>query len=210
MIDKNINTEQRILEAAKQVFMQKGMKAATTQEIADIAGVNKALLHYYFRTKEKLHLAVFQDVMNNNLPGMTGLMVAYKPLVQRIRGFVSVYIDLLSANNYLVYFLVHEIQQNPDRFIQQFNHFEPQRLLRIISHSLHKENIRHVSATDLMVNMVSLCAFSFIISPLLNNIIFKDNKEDAALFLLRRKQTVSDFIINSLYYEHHKTNPHTC
>jgi len=204
MIDKNINTEQRILEAAKQVFMQKGMKAATTQEIADIAGVNKALLHYYFRSKEKLHLAVFQDIMNVSLPGIAGVMISYQPLAQRIRNFVSGYINLLNTNNYLVYFLVHEIQQNPERLIQQFNHFEPQRFIRIINHSLHKENIRHVSAIDLMVNMVSLCAFSFIISPLLNNIIFKDDEEKAGQFFRRRKQVVSDFIINSLYHEHPK------
>jgi len=208
MIDKNINTEQRILEAAKQVFMRKGMKAATTQEIADIAGVNKALLHYYFRTKEKLYLAVFQDVMNTNVPNLVGIMAAYQPLVQRIRAFVSAYIDILSANSYLAYFLVAEMQQNPEQFTQQFNHILPQRLLRIINHSLHKEHISHISAVDLMVNMLSLCVFPFIVSPLLNNVIFKNDEEKAAHFFLQRKQSVSDFIINSLYYEKHDTHAH--
>jgi AcrR family transcriptional regulator len=208
MIDRNINTEQRILEAAKQVFMRKGMKAATTQEIANLAGVNKALLHYYFRTKEKLYLAVFQDVIKINVPNLVGIMTAYQPFVKRIRAFVSAYIDMLSANSYLAYFLVYEIQQNPEQFTQQFNHILPQRMFRIINHSLHKEHITHISATDLMVNIVSLCVFPFIISPLLNNVMFKNDQASAAHFFLQRKQSVSDFIINSLYYERHETHLH--
>ncbi|MDR0296019.1 MAG: TetR/AcrR family transcriptional regulator [Prevotellaceae bacterium] len=210
MINNNINTEQRILEAAKQVFMQKGMKVATTQEIADIAGVNKALLHYYFRNKEKLHLAVFQDIIKTYLPNLVGIMIARQPLEQRIRAFVSAYIDVLSANSYLAQFLVHEIQQNTERFMQQFMHLAPERLIRIVNHSLYKENIRHITAVDLMVNMLSLCVFPFIVKPMLNHIIFKDEELMSERFFLQRKQTVSDFIINSLYYENHKTIRHTC
>ena len=201
MINNNINTEQRILEAAKQVFMQKGMKVATTQEIADIAGVNKALLHYYFRNKEKLHLAVFQDIMKTYMPNLVGIMIARQPLAQRIRNFVSAYIDVLSANSYLAQFLVHEIQQNTERFVQQFTHLAPQRIIRVVDHSLYKENIRHITAVDLMVNIVSLSIFPFIIQPMLNHIIFKDDETMSDKFFLQRKQTVSDFIINSLYYE---------
>jgi AcrR family transcriptional regulator len=208
MINNNINTEQRILEAAKQVFIQKGMKAATTQEIANTAGVNKALLHYYFRNKEKLYLAVFQDIIKNNLPNLAGIMVTRRPLSTRIRAFISAYIDLLNTNKYLVYFLVHELQHSPDRFIQQFNHLEPQRLFCVLNHSLRKEHIHHISAIDLMVNMVSLCACPFIVYPMLNIIIFGKDEAMSEHFFIQRKQTVSDFIINSLYHENHQNIRH--
>ncbi len=200
MTEKDINTEQRILAAAKQLFMQKGMKATTTQEIATVAGVNKALLHYYFRSKEKLHLAVFQDVMKINLPGLVGIMIARRPFAERIRAFVAVYIDVLSHNSFLAHFLVHEIQQNPDRFIQLFNQFEPQRMFKIINRQLQKEGICHLSAIDLMINMVSMCIFPFIITPVIDHVIFKD-QDEAKFFLLSRKQSVADFIINALYHE---------
>ena len=60
MVNK-INTESRILEAAKEVFIAKGFDGARMQEIADTAEINKALLHYYFRNKDKLFEAVFED-----------------------------------------------------------------------------------------------------------------------------------------------------
>lgn len=205
MNNKDINTEQRILSAAKQVFMQKGMKAATTQEIADVAGVNRALLHYYFRSKEKLHIAVFREVMNVNMPNLTGIMIARRPFAERIRTFISAYMDVLAANSYLAQFLVYELQTHPDRFIQLLNATNPQRLLRIIDHTLHKEGIHHVAAVDLMVNMVSMCIFPFIIKPVLDNVIFKDSQTADAVFLAHRKQHVSDFIINALYHECRKT-----
>jgi AcrR family transcriptional regulator len=55
------NTEERILDAAKKVFMQKGSAGARMQDIADAAGINKALLHYYFRSKEKLFEVIFRE-----------------------------------------------------------------------------------------------------------------------------------------------------
>ena len=63
-----VDTEARILEAAHRVFVRRGVAAARTQEIADEAGVNKALLHYYYRSKEKLANAVFLQAARAMFP----------------------------------------------------------------------------------------------------------------------------------------------
>jgi TetR/AcrR family transcriptional regulator len=63
-------TERKILQAAREVFQRKGLYGARMQEIADAAGINKALLHYYFRNKDKLFDAIFSDVFQNFIPGL--------------------------------------------------------------------------------------------------------------------------------------------
>ncbi|HNA17232.1 MAG TPA: helix-turn-helix domain-containing protein, partial [Ferruginibacter sp.] len=61
MAKHNKDTEQKILESARNVFIQKGLAGARMQDIADHAGVNKALLHYYFTSKDKLFNIVFEQ-----------------------------------------------------------------------------------------------------------------------------------------------------
>ena len=68
MIIQEADTEQLILEAAKKVFFNKGFDGARMQEIADVAGINKALLHYYFRSKDKLFEAIFFDAFQQFIP----------------------------------------------------------------------------------------------------------------------------------------------
>ena len=80
MVEKDLNTEQKIHEAAKTVFIRKGLEGARMQEIADEAGINKALLHYYFRTKDKLFEAVFADAFYKMVPNIIGSLKSDIPL----------------------------------------------------------------------------------------------------------------------------------
>ena len=109
------STEERILEAAKKVFIRKGMYGARMQEIADEAGINKALLHYYFRSKNKLFEAIFQEAFHEFVPNAFGILKSDMPFEEKIRLFVSNYIDLISTNPFLPIFIINEINQNPDR-----------------------------------------------------------------------------------------------
>ena len=83
MGSKEFSTEQTILQAAKKVFIQKGMEGARMQEIADEAGINKALLHYYFRSKDKLFEAIFQDAILKFIPDMMEMLQSYHQLHSR-------------------------------------------------------------------------------------------------------------------------------
>jgi AcrR family transcriptional regulator len=198
MKTNELSTEEVILEAAKKVFLQKGLKGATTQEIADEAGVNKALLHYYFRSKESLYLAIFANLMKSKLPSMAGILISREPVATTVTRFVSAYFELLTANLYLPNFLIMDLQQNPERIVGLFTQTDPRRMFRILNAKLRRDGIRHITAEHLMMNTVSLCLFPFIIRPMIDGVIFKDDEAAKNVFLAQRKQVVIDFILNAL------------
>jgi AcrR family transcriptional regulator len=193
-----LNTEQIILEAAEKVFLQKGLKGATTQEIAAEAGVNKSLLHYYFRTKESLYLAIFANLVKTKVPPIAGILVARQPVVVTIGRFIAAYFDLLSSNLYLANFLIMDLQQNPGRITEMFSQADPKRIFRALNFKLQREGIRHITAEHLILNMVSLCFFPFIIRPMISTVLLKNDEAAKMTFLGQRKQVVTDFILNAL------------
>ena len=84
MDKKKQSTEDRILASAKKVFYQKGLKGARMQEIADDAEVNKAMLHYYYRSKEKLFDKVFEQSINRVTPVLLAVFAEEVPLKEKI------------------------------------------------------------------------------------------------------------------------------
>ena len=119
-MDKIENTEEKILEAAKQVFQIKGLAGARMQEIADVAGINKALLHYYFRTKEKLFTVIFRFALKELQPQVIGILNSDLSLEDKIRAFVEKYLNIIKKNPSLPQFVINQLNQNPDSFDKIF------------------------------------------------------------------------------------------
>src|SRR5215210_1809307 len=94
-------TEQLILEAARQVFIRRGTQGARMQEIAKEAGVNQALLHYYFRSKERLAAAVFQMVAGRILPALIDTLGSDLSLSEKIDRLIALYLQNLALNPFL-------------------------------------------------------------------------------------------------------------
>src|SRR5688500_20168784 len=94
-------TEQRILDAAHAVFIRTGTAGARMQEIAREAGVNSALLHYYFRSKDRLAQAVFHRAAAQLLPAVAGVLASERPLPEKVRATVELELDRLSSTPYL-------------------------------------------------------------------------------------------------------------
>src|SRR5512138_1830148 len=109
------DAESRILDAADAVFVRRGTDGARMQEIADVAGVNKALLHYYYRTKEALSEAVFKRAVSSFVPGIFEIMASDAELEEKIDGFVATYLDQLSRRRYLPGYILGELAHHPDR-----------------------------------------------------------------------------------------------
>ena len=109
------NTETLILDTARQIFIEKGFDGARMQEIADKAGINKALLHYYYRSKQKLFEAIFDESFKKIIPRIFEFMSSSKSLEFKIEQFVSSYIDILIENPHLPSFVLHELNRNPGR-----------------------------------------------------------------------------------------------
>ena len=108
-------TDERIYEAARDIFHERGFDGARMQEIANRAGINKALLHYYYRSKDLLFEKVYQAAAKKLFPNIMVSLRSDDPLPKKVRLFVSGYIDTLRDNPYMPGFILHELNRNPDR-----------------------------------------------------------------------------------------------
>lgn len=111
MVADKENTEEKILEAAKEVFIEKGNDGARMQEIADKAGINKSLLHYYYRTKEKLFESVFKFAFSQFAPKFLNTFNTGEDFFTQLRKFIDIYIDLISKNSFIPMFILNEVNR---------------------------------------------------------------------------------------------------
>ncbi len=202
---RNNLTRKKILKAAYEVFLQKGYNGARMQEIAEKAGVNKALLHYYFRTKEELYNEVSRIALSNFLPKAARVLEQDLDLFEKIRVFTSVYIDFLLENSFITLFVINESYKQDSIVLELYREVVGKNMHKFISvlqdqiDQLAEEGIiRPISALHLLVNMISMCAMPVVAAPLLREIQFKDNEDKFHQFIQQRKQLVPQFIINSL------------
>ncbi|NOX48460.1 MAG: TetR/AcrR family transcriptional regulator [Chlorobi bacterium] len=200
MAEKNSNTEQNILEAAKVVFVAKGMDGARMQEIADKAGINKALLHYYFRSKDKLFEAVFVEILSKLIPDISELLLSELPLFEKIRKFTQHYIDTIRENPLIPVFILHELNREPEGIARTFKSMgiQPQIFIDEIKREIEKGTIVPIDPLHLIVNLLSMCIFPIVAQPIMQHLIFEENGEAYSAFLEQRKKEVPEFIINSI------------
>ena len=103
---KDENTEEQILEAAISIFQTKGMDGARMQEIADKAGINKAMLHYYYRSKKLLFEAVFKNAFSLLAPQLNNILNDDSSIEEKIKSFTSNYITFIIKHPYLPNFII--------------------------------------------------------------------------------------------------------
>jgi len=200
MEEQDKSTEKIILDAAKKVFLVKGFDGARMQEIADEAKINKALVHYYFRSKDKLFDAIFQDAFQQFFPRVAEIMMTEKPLFEKIEFFINTYITMLLENPHLPSFVMHEINRNPDRFINiiKSSGVNPEYLGMAIRKEVDAGVIIPVSPVHLIINMIGMCLFPFMGKPIIQGFIFKGSSEAYQKFLSERKKEITSFVINSI------------
>ena len=193
-------TEDIIFEAAKKIFIKYGFDGARMQQIADAAGINKALLHYYFRSKEHLFDAIFEESFKKFLPNISYIMMSQQPFEEKIKLFVSHYIDTLLQNPHLPVFVIHELQRKPERIVNIIKNsgINPALTATMLQSEIDEGKIMPIPLPHLIVNMIGMCIFPFVGRPILEGFIFKGNAEAYDRFLKERKTLVADFIINSI------------
>jgi TetR/AcrR family transcriptional regulator len=197
---KDASTEEKILSAAKKVFISKGMAGARTQDIADEAGINKALLHYYFKNKEQLFENIFTRLTHGFWQQITSVFESDSPLFEKIHTFCSMYIDKIIENPYIPLFVLYEMNQRPAGFVKRMfrnNPPKPGKLMQQIEAEVKAGNIRPVSPPQLIINMISLCVLPFIGKPMFITVMNIDEKTFLDL-MHERKKSVPKFIINSI------------
>jgi AcrR family transcriptional regulator len=199
---EDISTEQLILNAAKEIFLAKGMAAARMQEIADKAGINKAMLHYYFRTKEKLFELVMLDNMATFVEGAAAIIHnEATSLDEKIDFLVSHYTNVLIKNPDVPQFVLNEIRSQPEKISAIFNEklriFESP-LMKQISESIGNEEIVNIAhPAQFMVNLLALTIFPFIAKPMLMKIGQVDDPGFA--MMMETRKTLIPIWIKSMY-----------
>ncbi len=190
------NTEEKILEAARQVFLEKGFDGARMQEIADKAEINKAMLHYYFRKKDKLFEKVFEDAFKKFIPQVGQIMLSDDDLIIKIKSFISTYIDLLMQNQFLPLFIMKEITRNP-KIIENLITIKFSEVLEAFQYFIDDEvangKIKSIDAKNLIINIVSMCIFPFIAQPMMLT-FFEMKTEEYNKLMIDRKEVVFEVI----------------
>lgn len=193
-------TEQKIFEAAREVFYEHGYDGARMQQIADRASINKAMLHYYYRSKDKLFEAVFRVSALKVFPKLFGIVETDMPIPEKLTRIVHAYIDLLRENPYLPGFVLQELRRNPTglrKFVGRQAHGVFERLKVQIEEAAGRGEIRPIHPEQLLTNVIGLCVFPFIARPMIEAVMGMSHDEFEA-FLEERKDAVSTFILDAL------------
>lgn len=196
-------TENRILQAATEVFLHKGKGGARMQEIADKAGINKAMLHYYFRSKDRLYEQVFILQLERFFTSFVDAIPETDDVRAFLEHFVEAYMNYIAANEGLVRFIIWEIQSGA-QLMPQFmkslfskrGYRKPLFLLKI-EKAIADGQIREVEPVNFVISLIGLCAYPFIARPILEK-VFNGVAISSDDFLAKRKTEILNLLWNGI------------
>jgi AcrR family transcriptional regulator len=194
------STEEKILAAAKKVFLAKGLDGARMQDIADEAGINKALLHYYFRNKDKLFEQIFTEVVMVMLPRVKNIFESDCSLFEKIELFCKEYITQIIKTPYVPIFILNEINRHPEAFLKKvfsITEIPVHPIVKQIKAEIKKGVIKPIEPIQLLMNTISLCLFPFVAMPMIR-LITGMSKEQFIALMEQRKIEVPKMIIASI------------
>ena len=191
-----MNTRDKILESARLLFMKHGLEGVKMQMVADEAGVNKGLLHYYYKSKGKIFAEVFNSVTNELLHDVSAVFSDEDlTLDDKISNIVDVYFTMLSKNRQLPVFFISEMNRDPE-ILKRLGFGEKIKLMLNSAKPVLPKDKSPDFAIHFMITMISMSAFPFMVTPLLNELT--DNKKQTELFLISRKELVKNTLKNMI------------
>jgi len=201
MIENDRQTEEKIFEAATIVFEEEGMAGARMQNIANRAGINKALLHYYFRTKDLLFDAVFSKLAQKMFMKFSPIFEENLTLEEKIRFFFREHINFLKQNPKLPGFILNEINRNPQRIKKILSNVDFTKLWEAIlehhSNELHKYNITEENLPQILTTIASLSVFPFAARGIFE-VVFGNIGVDFDEYIEARKEFAAEFVIKAI------------
>ena len=201
MTDKDRQTEEKIFDAATEVFVEKGMDGARMQDIANHAGINKALLHYYFRSKDMLFNKVFEKISGKMFARFSPVFDSNISLEEKIRFFIKAHITFLQDNPRLPAFILNEVNRNPAR-IKKFIATIDFRKLWLLLYEQHKNELDNYNITEenlpqIMTTIASMSVFPFAARGILEG-IFQNMDVDYDKYIEERKEFAAEFVIKAI------------
>jgi TetR/AcrR family transcriptional regulator len=206
--ERDGQTERRILDAAHIVFVRRGTAGARMQDVAAEAGVNQALLHYYFRSKARLSEAVFRRAAAQLLPTVIHVMASDEELDEKVARVVTLELDHLSRTPYLPGYIISELTHHPERvrhLLSAVTGMTPEdirpkvltKLRQQLNAAVRARTMRPIEPEQFMVNLMSLCIFPFAARPLLEALLGM-NPQGFEQFISRRRRELAPFFLRAL------------
>ncbi|MBD3287412.1 TetR family transcriptional regulator, partial [candidate division KSB1 bacterium] len=192
-------TEEKIILAATDIFLEKGKDGARMQEIADRAGLNKAMLHYYFRSKDNLYYEVFGAQIQKFFDDLSDAIGETDNFSDFLWVFISNYIDFVAPKNKLVRFILWEIEKGGNmvaNILKQNLHDGNQQnnfLVQKVEKAIQEKQIRSVDPVNFVISLIGMCVFPFIGRPILEN-VYESTRILTPEFLEQRKYEVYHLI----------------
>lgn len=203
MKNEETNTGQAILKAAEELFLEQGFEQTTTKQIAQRAGCNQALLHYYYRTKDNLFVQIFEEKAKFIATHFLDINSTAQTLEERISQMVELHFELFRKNPRLVPFLLKEVLSDPVRVAPILDKIKQYmvKIFGIIDEALHEEiekgAARPVSTLNVILTLVSLDMAPFIIAPVLQRVLdLTDEQLDEQLD--KRKPEVVEILLRQI------------
>lgn len=194
-------TRERILDAAHTVFLRYGTAGARTQDIADAAGVNKALLHYYYGTKQALADAVFAREMQAFFPRIAAIMGdEAMPIADKVQAFVREQLDFHTARPYLAPYLAAELHADPTRLstVMRRQGTPPLDVLdRQLQAAARRGDIRAIAARHFVLNLMGMVVLPFVLRPVVQTMLGVP-RDGFAEFIEERRQQIPEFFLAGL------------
>lgn len=198
------NAEDRLLAAAIEVFCNRGYDGARTQEIADLAGISKASLHYYFRSKELLFRKAVQSVFTQIIRNVASRISEVSSLEEVIRQLVSGYFEMFIHYKVQAVFFFTEMMKHQELLDEIFKGIDRSVLLHSVMSRFQKEReagrIIDIEPVDLFVNIIAMCGYPIMAEPLIKRVLSL-SEVDFEIMLTRRKEMVADFVLRAILKE---------
>jgi AcrR family transcriptional regulator len=197
---KDCKTEQLIKDTAKRIFLTEGKMLATTQDIADAAGVNRTLLHYYFRSRDILFNMVFKEALTELRQRLHEVLGSELPFKQKIENMVTVFYEELTKSPYLETFIALHLNQEPEKYEELFIGLPggKERLksfFKEIQREMEKGTIVEMKPVNFFINLFALMAYPFVARPIYLKMF---DLTDAAYnkLLTERKKNIISMLFN--------------
>jgi len=191
------DTEQLIKDTAKKVFFVDGNIHATTQDIADAAGINRASIHYYYRSRKQLFDKVFQEAIIEMGSKMNSIASEDLPIREKTEKFVDFFMEKSMQHPYLELFIISEHNSDPTlplKIMPKEEHQDRMKYLELeIAREVKAGNMKAIKPEHFIVTLMSLCSFPFLGKSIIESIFEMDDKAYAR-FIKERKQVVMQLL----------------
>lgn len=202
---ENNHLEQRIIETAQQLFIEKGFTETSMSDIAHTVGINRTTLHYYFRTKDKMFQAVFNKIITSIIPRVHDILTQDIPFIERIDKILDEYIMKFTENPFLPKFIFGEIQRDVNHLLHNIKELNSDKYFEALKLYLYTEmqqgKLKKVPLHFVFLTFYGLLAYPMISKNLLVTVFLNGKEENFTPMLQEWKQYIIEQMKHLLCYD---------